>query len=318
MTWEEIVSEFRSNRIGPIILGVVRQLCAQTTRRYPPTIYATSTSWDDSAIDDLVQDVIVKRLLDRGQLDYIMLTAHSTSEFERLVTFQVKRCLTRRRRRTIADNLIDRSQQILRQPPFEEVQGVTPTRYKLPGEPSEDRDPTTAEIRLATIVARAVPRDARGVARERAPRVYTTEALAALLEGVARTLPTSFSVRSLDEIFRLLLTDLIPSDLDEDDIDEHAQAAVERDPARTAVLQNVVARIIGRLTGEQKVVLKMKAADVADGEIAMVIGVSRPTIADRKHEIFELIRSETTDMDDGEREDAVTLTLEALTKGLDD
>jgi DNA-binding NarL/FixJ family response regulator len=148
--------------------------------------------------------------------------------------------------------------------------------------------------------------------------VYTTEALAALLEGVARTLPTSFSVRSLDEIFRLLLTDLIPSDLDEDDIDEHAQAAVERDPARTAVLQNVVARIIGRLTGEQKVVLKMKAADVADGEIAMVIGVSRPTIADRKHEIFELIRSETTDMDDGEREDAVTLTLEALTKGLDD
>jgi hypothetical protein len=318
MTWGEILAEFRAAGIGPVILGVIRQLCAQTARRYPPAIYANSASWDDAAVADLVQDVIVERLLGEHQLDYIVATAHSISEFERLVTQQIKRCLTRRRRRTIADNMIDRSREILGQPPFAQVQGVSPIRYQLAGRVTDTRDPSATELRAAALVARAVPRDAPGVARQRAPRVYTTEALRALLEGVVRTLPTSVSVRTLDDIFRLLLTDLIPSDLDEGDVDEDVQAAAEGDPVGSVVLQSVVERLIGRLTDDQKVILKMKAADVADGEVATVIGVSRPTLADRKHKIFELIRSETTDLDDGQREDAVSLTLLALTKGSGD
>ena len=318
MTWEEIVAEVRADGIGQAVLTVVRRLCRQIARRYPPTIYAGTAKWDDSVIEDLVQDVIVERLLGEHQLDYIMAVAQSTSEFERLVTQQIKRCLARRRRRTIADNLIERSREILGQPPFEEVEGASPPRYRLAGKLTEARDPSATELRVAAVGARAVPRDALGVARERAPRVFTTEALRALLVGVAAALPTSVSIRTLDEIFRLLLTDLIPSDLEDTDIAEQVPPAVERDPAAIAVLHSVVARLLGRLTDDQKVILKLKAADVADREVATVIGVSRPTLADRKHEIFELIRSETIDMDEGQREDALSLTLLALTAGPDD
>jgi hypothetical protein len=314
VSWAEVLAEYRSERIGPEILTTVQQLCGQIARRYPPPIYAHSPTWDGPALEDLAQDVVVERLLGEGQLDYIMMTAESLSEFERLVTQQIKRCLSRRRRRTIADNLIDRSRRILSETPFQEVPGLSPVRYQLAGHTPEDRDASASELRSAALVVRAVPRDRAGLASERAPRVYSSEALAALLEGVARVLPTSFSVRDLDEIFRLLLTDLIPSDLEEGDVDQVVHAAAVDTPEATAVVDDVVERLIGRLTDDQRVILRMKAADVSDGEVATIIGVSRPTLAARKHDVFDIIRSETADLDDGQRERAVSLTLLALVR----
>lgn len=314
MTWEEVRAEYSAEGIGLTILAALRKLCGQIARRYPPTIYASSPSWDESAIEELVQDVTVERLLGEAQLDYIMLTAHSLPEFERLMNHQIKRCLSRRRRRTIADNLIDRSRRVLAGAPFQEVKGVSPTRYQVAGRLVEVRDPSMAELRSAAIAGRAVPRDAAGVSRERAPRIYTNDALTAVLESVAATLPTSFSVRDLEEIFRLLLTDLIPSDLEETGAEEEAQPAALGDPAAAMVLRSVVENMVGRLTDEQRVILRMKAADVADGEVATVVGVSRPTLAARKHEIFEVIRAETSDLDDGQREQAVSLALQELAR----
>jgi hypothetical protein len=237
-------------------------------------------------------------------------------EFERLLTQQVRRCLVRRRQRSVADNLIERSQQILGELPFEEIHGLSPTRYRLAGFATETRDPFATELRAAAIVARAVPRDTSRVARERAPRIYTNRALAALLEGVARTLTMSFTLRDLDEIFRLVLTDLIPSHLEAfEAIEDGAQPATAEDPAVTAVVHSVVEHLTRRLTKDQRMILRMKAADVADSELAAMVGISRPTLAARKHEIFEIIRSETTDLDAEQREQAVSLTLLELARG---
>jgi hypothetical protein len=316
VNWEEVLAEYRSERIGPVVLKSVQQLCGQIARRYPPTIYASASAWHRSALQDLAQDVVVERLLGEGQLDYIMATARSLPEYERLVIQQIKRCLSRRRRRTIADNLIDRSQRILAETPFQEVPGLSPIRYRLEGEVPENRDPSASELRAVARVVRAVPRDVAGVQNQRAPRVYSNEALVAVLTGIARILESSFSVRDLDEIFRLLLTDLIPTDLEEGDIDQDVQSVAVGNPEEAAVLEDVVERLIGRLTDDQKVILRMKAADVSDAEVATAVGVSRPTLAARKHEVFEIVRSATTDLDDGQREQAVSLALQALVRDL--
>lgn len=316
MSWEAISREYDSEVVGPEIVRAVRTLSGQVARHYPPGVYASSPSWDAAAIEELVQDV-VEQLLTDGQIDYVMLTAHGLSEFERLVTQQIKRCLSKRRRRTIVDNLLDRSRAILAAPPFEEVPGQVPVRYRLVGTEQGDREPTPSELRAAALVARAVPRDSSGVVRERAPRVYTNVALSAVLEGVVRTLATPVTLRHLDHIFRLLLTDLIPGDLEElGDVEAVDEAAMSgsADPESAAVVRSVVERLLGRLTDEQKVILRMKAADVADGEVATVIGVSRPTLASRKHDVFEVLRVETADLDSDQRELAVTLALHELTR----
>ncbi len=316
MSWEAISREYDSEVVGPEIVRAVRTLSGQVARHYPPGVYASSPSWDAAALEELVQDV-VEQLLRDGQIDYVMLTAHGLSEFERLVTQQIKRCLSKRRRRTIVDNLLDRSRAILTAPPFEEVPGQVPARYRLAGTEQADREPTPSELRAAALVARAVPQDSSGVVRERAPRVYTNVALSVVLEGVVRTLATPVTLRHLDHIFRLLLTDLIPSDLEElgdvEAVDE-ADASASADPESAAVVRSVVKRLIGRLTDEQKVILRMKAADVADGEVATVIGVSRPTLASRKHDVFEVVRVETADLDSDQRELAVTLVLHELAR----
>ncbi len=319
MSWEAITREYDSEVVGPEIVRAVRTLSGQVARHYPPGVYASSPSWDAAALEELVQDV-VEQLLTDGQIDYVMLTAHGLSEFERLVTQQIKRCLSKRRRRTIVDNLLDRSRAILTAPPFEEVPGQVPVRYRLVGTEQADREPTPSELRAAALVARAVPRDSSGVVRERAPRVYTNVALSAVLEGIVRTLATPVTLRHLDQIFRLLLTDLIPSDLEEleglgevEAVDETAVSA-SADPESAVVVRSVVERLLGRLTDEQKVILRMKAADVADGEVATVIGVSRPTLASRKHDVFEVVRVETADLDSDQRELAVTLALHEVTR----
>src|ERR1700737_1438512 len=109
MTWTELLHEYESERIGVGILELVTKGVGKVGREgYDPQIYGRVVRWEDG-IEDVVQEVVVRLLLDEGQLDYIMAVSRDEGDFQRLLQWQIRRFLARRRQRTIIDNLLDRS-----------------------------------------------------------------------------------------------------------------------------------------------------------------------------------------------------------------
>jgi hypothetical protein len=89
-------------------------------RTQPHDFRILTASWDD-AEQDVVQSVVLDLLLAEGQLDYLMATAVEFSDFQNILTFQVRRYLARQRRRTVIDNLLDRAKEVLTVRKYSEV-----------------------------------------------------------------------------------------------------------------------------------------------------------------------------------------------------
>jgi hypothetical protein len=171
MTFEDFEAEYRSELVGDLIYTRVRQLVGRLLRHRDPTVYARGAHDYRDALDDVVNDFIVDVLIGERQIDYVMSTAGDLDSFDRLIGRQLRRYLARTRERTVVDNLIDRSIQVLRAPPFE-AQGIGELeRYVLAGAPVlNEGSPTESELRLAVARAQAVPKIlAQGEGRSRAP-----------------------------------------------------------------------------------------------------------------------------------------------------
>src|SRR4051812_31452710 len=67
---QALIDEHAKQKLGPLWLGEIETAASRVARRYPPSVYARSTQWDEDAINDLVQDV-VERMLAKGQAEYI-------------------------------------------------------------------------------------------------------------------------------------------------------------------------------------------------------------------------------------------------------
>lgn len=250
-TLDQLRDEYRAEGIGHVILDEVRRAVHDVARRYDPAIYGGSASWND-AEEDVVQGVVVDLLLAEGQLDYIMATALTLDDFRNLLRFQVRRYLARNRRRTVVDNLLDRAKGLLGKPPYEEV---APGRYGLPGN-ADPRPSTDAELQAAARAAALVPR-ASPAKGDRAPVVYTGDALAALVKAVARSLPAGFSLSELGKILEIVLTDWVASFLFE--LEEVHRREDERlGPEEEAASRAAMEEIVERCSPEQLLIIRRK------------------------------------------------------------
>jgi hypothetical protein len=289
MTWTELQHEYERERIGVGILELVTKVVGKVVREgYDPQIYGRVVRWEDG-IEDVVQEVVVRLLLDEGQLDYIMAVSRDEGDFQRLLQWQIRRFLARRRQRTIIDNLLDRSKPILAEEPFVSGGPDKDRRYHLQHKTAETREATEEEIRKAAIAVSAVAwiRPGRG---DRAPVVYTEENLRAVLVTAATNLPCEFGIRELDRIFRIVLTDWLPGVLISS---EGVPYEASRLTAEEMVVANDTAgRILKRLSESQGKLLAFKLASVSDGDIAKAFGMSRPTLAERKQLVYGIVRSE--------------------------
>jgi len=302
-----MVDEHRQSGIGPLILETVQRIAARIAGHgYDPQVYAGVADWTDG-IDDLVQQVILQALLEEGQLNYAFSVARDERDFVSLTARQVRRVLARRRQRTVIDNLIDRCKEILESPAFESSQRMRPRRYWLVGFRANDRDATDVELRQATLAASTVPQ-MRYTEQDRAPAIYTTQNLTTLLEAVATGLPGGVALADLDSIFGQILTDWLPgllTPLEGVEIRDSDLGTEE-----TVLVSEAVSEILNRLSMEQRSLLALKLANVADAELAKRFGISRPTLASRKHGVFQLLEGELRDLGPAAR-DAVVSQLSA-------
>jgi hypothetical protein len=293
VTWADIKAEYAAVTIGPLILAEARRAMESASRRYDPTVYARTANWAD-AIDDVVQQLVVDLLIGDGQLEYMMSVVRGVEDFRALMALQVKRLLARTRTRTVVDNLIDRARVILRSDEFQRHPGGRDREtYALPG--AEPRGPTEDELWGAARTAALVPRV--GIGRsDRAPLVYADEHLKALLSGVAADLGCRFSLRDVDNILSLVLTDFLPSFLDSDEgVSEVRSAALTAE--EDVMVTQTAGSILKCLDGEQRSLLRDKLASIPDAEMAKARGISRPTLAARKHTVFSVLEAELSDLE---------------------
>lgn len=287
MTLDELRAERNREWIGQGIYSVVVEICRAVVRSYDPTVYAAAPTWADS-LDDLVQEVILKRLIEERQLDYALTVSASIEDFRRLMTRQVKRTLAHRRRRSVIDNLLERVSEVLAREPFLPTEPGQ-SRFIVAGSVKEQRDPTDAELYEAAVAATLVPK-VISHGTERAPVVYSPEALAELVRVIADALPTAVSASVIGRVLRLLLTDWLASDLVDMREAEAVPAVGSLRPDEAAQVAASVAEILRDLPDQSLPVLKYKYAGLSDQEIAGRLHVSRPTVAKRKDQALAVLR----------------------------
>jgi hypothetical protein len=321
MSFGDLRHEYERERVGPLILERIRAVVSRTARRYPPTVYAeVASAWDDDNLGVLIQDFVAGSLLAQGQLDYTMSVATSLSDFDALTARQLRRHLRQGRRRTIVDNLVDRARAIVRETPFTTLTGPT-ERYTLAGVDIEDREVKDADLVDAVRVASLIPREVSG-ARERAARVYKDDDLARLVSAIARALRCPFTLDHVRHVLERVLTELAPSHLqslsdDSGHADDAARvrtreaaevqalrdeggdlmAVPELAPEGAALAGDAVARYTGALAGRDRTILRLKWSGASDTDVAAAVGLSRPTVADRKRHLITELESELSGLD---------------------
>ena len=234
--------------------------------------------------------------------------AASIEDFRRLLVRQTRRCLARRRVRTIIDNLLDRARPILTVPPFVRCTRHQYETFTLTNRLTEARAATYLEIRRAAAAVRKVPQ-LRPTARDRAPSVYTAEHLRTALIAVADTLPSAFTVGELDNIFRLALPHFLPGVLDPVDVQIHK--VIDE-----VMVGHAAAKLSGVLDVEQRFVLASKLAGASDREIAHTLGVSPRTATNRKLVVFAVIEETLVPLEPDARAACMELLRPALQDSL--
>jgi hypothetical protein len=259
-------------------------------RRYPAAKYALTGNWTDG-LDDLIQDVVADALLADRQADYILEHSTDLDHLRHLLDRQTRYVLIRHRTRTVIDNVLARARPILNSDPFVKETRSGRTAYRLASEAVELRAANLPELAAAAAAIRDIPTVPPPATGERASQVYRTADLHELLQLVATTLPTVFTIRELDRILEHVLTRFLPSVLDLD-----AGFDDEGSPGPKA-LRSLARTIADQLSTSEAITIALKIADQPDRVVAETLGVSRPTAAKHKGRANDVIRTVLVDVD---------------------
>lgn len=293
MTLDDLRREYESQGIGRLLYGIVAGVARSVSHSYDPQVYARAARWEDG-LEDLLHDV-VEALLDEGQIDYIMLHAVDEDHVRRLLARQVRRVLARRRTRTVVDNLLDRCKRIVASEPFRRIDHNGTWSFSLACQEADSRVPNAEDLKAVARDLAALPRVTPGPS-ERSPIVYAEETLRVLLRVVSEKLATVVSVGDLDAIFKFLLTSWVPTLLGIDEGAYGLERPAQLAPDDMLIAADTATRILLALDPARRLLLRLKLAGISDSEVAHEFGISRPTAADRKKGVLDLIAREIGEM----------------------
>ena len=299
MSLSELRREYEQEVIGAAVFAEIHKACASRARRYPPSVYARSHSWDAQAIDDLVQDVITDRLLGQHQLDYLFDVAGTIGDWRALLDRQVRITLARRRVRTVVDNLLDRAKRVLGGSETVDGSRVSgQTVYALRAREGTYRPLTDQEVRRVVERIRVVPRQVPGQ-EERAPVVYTKRNFELLLRTALYEAPGGVTARDLGRILGLVLTDWVPAILEQD---EGSASFMVEDPGEAESAREAARQMVSGWSAAEVTMVRGRLAGLTDMEIARQIEVSRPTLVKRRAVLLDQIRAAAADLSEASQE----------------
>lgn len=288
MSLRELRHEYDREVIGSAILVEIGRACSIRARKYPPTVYGRSHTWSEDEIDDLVQDVILERLLGERQIDYLFNVAGTLDAWRGLLDRQVRITLARRRVRTVVDNLLDRARKALRHDDSVNRSIVAKqTVFSLQTSEDAYRSLTDWQVKRMVEHVRAVPRQVPG--REvRAPTVYSKRAFGVLIQTILRMAPGGITARDLGRILEQVLTDWVPAVLE---LNEASIGGIVEEPGEIESARRIARQMVSEWSAEQVTIVHGLVAGLTHVETARKISVSRPTLIKRQRVLLDRLRA---------------------------
>ena len=287
MSYQDLLEECKRDGIGSRFWNLLLAVASRVARRYPPDVYNNGEQWSVEAIDDLAQDVALDRLLHEHQLEYVLSLATDEDSLSRLLAFQVRRVLNHRRSITVVDRLLIRIRQFDLAADFQ-LTGLGSDQFLAPLDGGrESASLSEAELRRGSMLVDSIPRLVSNPNAERESKVYNGSDLAELV----RVLVHEFNGISLLDVRRILeitLTAWLPTIL-RDHEEDHVELATPELEAQRSEMRTTINDFVTELSSAHRVVLLGKAQGLSDGELASRLDRSRPWLADRKHEVLEMV-----------------------------
>ena len=209
MRFAELRHEYDTEVVGRLIYGIVLELSGRVCRSYRESVYNNGLRWDEQAVEDLAQEVILKELLDAGQLEYIFNSAETTESVRRLVTKYIKRTLTKRRMKTPIDRLITRIAKLAETGDIDRT-GESPAIYRPTGSTADWQPLTRQQIVVTADAASHVPVLFTRLDTNRQSQIYTRTTL---LQALAAFFSVSAAIAEseLRQILEIRLTPWNPA-----------------------------------------------------------------------------------------------------------
>ena len=287
MTYQDLLDECKRDGIGSRFWNLLLEVASRVARRYPPEVYNNGEQWSVEAIHDLAQDVALDRLLHENQLEYVLSLATDEDSLSRLLAFQVRRVLYHRRSITVVDRLLTRIRQFDLAADFQ-LTDLGSDQFLSPSDTvREPASLSEAELRRGSMLIEPIPRLVSNPNAERESKVYSGSDLADLV----RVLVHEFNGISLLDVRRILeitLTAWLPTIL-RDHEEEYVELSTPELEAQRSEMRTTINGFVTDLSSVHRVVMLGKAQGLSDGELASRLDRSRPWLADRKHEVLEMV-----------------------------
>ena len=291
VTFEDLRAEYADSRIGPIIWGLVVELSRNVARRYPPEVYNEGAPWSDDSVEELAQQVVLDRLLSEAQLEYLFDQATSIESWRKLLTLQIRRTLSRRRRKTVVDRLLARVRKLAQTIPFRlhAVGQAVWISHRDSSAPLVDL-PSHRIGELANLV-RDIPHLTTSPRSSRASMVYTTADLRLLVERIVDQVDV-VSERDLSRILEDLLTSWLPTFLQYPERDYPSDEPSPEAAVEEMGINRALRAFVYDLSAEERWIVLSKSQGIADGEIAIRLSRSRPWVARQKQNVLRRLETE--------------------------
>lgn len=286
MKYRELVLECERDGIGPLFWNLLIEVAGRVARSgYPPQAYGEA-SWANDAIENLAQDVALERLLAENQLEYVLDLATDLDSLSRLLAFQVKRVLSKRRAITVVDRLVARIRQIVESEYPVEAWGSDSFIWPLEGGRAA-ASLSDAELHRGALMIDSIPRLASSPEAERESKVYANGDLVELVGALVLEF-NGISLRDIRKILEIVLTAWLPTILREYD-EEYTDTSTPELEGQVLEMRTEISTFVEGLDPIHRAVLLGKAQGFSDGDLAGRLGRSRPWIADRKREALDLV-----------------------------
>ena len=289
MSYQDLLDQCEREGIGSRFWNLLLEVAGRVARRYPQEVYNHGERWSEEAIRDLAQDVALDRLIHEGQLEYVLSQATDEDSLSRLLAFQIRRVLAHRRSITVVDRLLTRIRQFDLEAGFR-LTDLGSDRFLSPLDGGRAPESLSeSEVHHGSVLIDPIPRLASSPEAERESKVYRGNDLMEVVRVLVREFD-GISLHDLRRILEITLTGWLPTILREHENDRIDLSNPELEAQRSE-MRTMINSFVTDLSSTYRIVLLGKAQGLSDSELASRLDRSRPWIADRKHEVLEMVES---------------------------
>jgi DNA-binding CsgD family transcriptional regulator len=264
---------------------------------YKPSIYSPTGGWNEEGINDLVNEFIMVRAIDRGTLLAALQQANTVRGVVRYLERSFHNFAVAQRRRTVAGNIWSRLSELLADDAtFRPLAGAGARAAYGLDTWAENPPPQVTDEEIAQ-ASRWLPADLKWVEYDSEARLSPGLASQDLRRVAERLMTNTHRLWSAHQILRVLQTrfDLTPDDealSDEDLRDTSTLADPALPPLEELAAAELARHVLESLTPRQRQILPLLAEHPPLGvrEIAQRLGLSKSLIANERQAIIATLQ----------------------------